>query len=247
MKKWLLMSLIGCCFGLLQAQDTLVKISGETVSCILVENTQGYVSYYESDSNALNLLMKNQLLYLKPAAGNHEWCFQNDTIVSKGQVSPLILVGKVLSITPDTVTLFCARKEQPYNQKLPVKELLLIKLSNGSIETFYDPISTNTLLSSYTLGENDAVKYYKTPYGLVVSEVMLGLLVYPSLIGIAVAFVPPKKVDNPNNPNNALLKVDNEYKKGYTTMARKKKTKDSLIGLCSGILTTVAIVIGVNL
>ncbi|MFN5734938.1 MAG: hypothetical protein ACK444_02700, partial [Flavobacteriales bacterium] len=149
--------------------------------------------------------------------------------------------------SPDSVTLFTIRGEEAVFEYIPINNVLLIKLSNGDIEKFYEQSRQAQTVSSYELGRLDAKEYYRTPNGVIVTEVISGLFLYPGLISMVVAFVPPRKLDNPKNPNNILLKTDSEYYNGYQKQAKKRKVKDSLISLFSGFVTTLGILIIVNL
>jgi hypothetical protein len=230
-----------------QSQDVIFNRTGERISCTLVENTKEYVSYFIMDSNALSLVSKDQLLCVKAEGSSAEKCFKNDTLVSRGNQNSLFLVGKVLNISPDSVTLFTIRGEEAVFEYIPINNVLLIKLSNGDIEKFYEQSRQAQTVSSYELGRLDAKEYYRTPNGVIVTEVISGLFLYPGLISMVVAFVPPRKLDNPKNPNNILLKTDSEYYNGYQKQAKKRKVKDSLISLFSGFVTTLGILIIVNL
>ncbi|MFN5886547.1 MAG: hypothetical protein ACK438_01125 [Flavobacteriales bacterium] len=230
-----------------QSQDVIFNRTGERISCTLVENTKEYVSYFIMDSNALSLVSKDQLLCVKAEGNSAEKCFKNDTLVSRGNQNSLFLVGKVLNISPDSVTLFTIRGEEAVFEYIPINNVLLIKLSNGDIEKFYEQSRQAQTVSSYELGRLDAKEYYRTPNGVIVTEVISGLFLYPGLISMVVAFVPPRKLDNPKNPNNILLKTDSEYYNGYQKQAKKRKVKDSLISLFSGFVTTLGILIIVNL
>jgi len=230
-----------------QAQDVIFNRTGDRIACTFVENTKEYVSYFVTDSNALSLVSKDQLLCVKAEGSSAEKCFKNDTLVTRGNQNSLFLVGKVLNISPEIITLFTIRGEEAVFAYIPINDILLIKLSNGDIEKFYEQSKQAQTVSSYELGRLDAKEYYRTPDGVIVTEVISGLFLYPGLISMVVAFVPPSKLDNPKNPNNNLLKTDFEYYNGYQKQAKKKKVKDSLISLFSGIFTTVTILIIANL
>ena len=231
-----------------KAQDVIINQTGERIACTFVENTKEYVSYFVTDSNALSLVSKDQLLYVKPEGSNAEKCFKNDTLVTRGNQNSLFIIGKVLNISPDTITLFTMRGDEPVYEYILIDNVLLIKLSNGDIEKFHEQSKQAKTVSSYELGQLDAKEYYRTPDGVIVTEVIFGLfltgLPYVSLV---IPFVAPKKLDNPKNPNNNLLKKDYEYYIGYQEQAKKRKVKDSLISLFSGIFTTLTILIIANL
>jgi hypothetical protein len=60
-------------------------------------------------------------------------------------------------------------------------------------------------------------------------------MLYPVVAGITIACVKPTKLNNPLNPNNALLTSEPDYKLAYAKQAKKRKSKDALISYFSGL------------
>jgi hypothetical protein len=219
------------------AQDTLIKNSGELLTGIIVEQVDGYVSYREELSEELTLIALDQILLIKQANTPAEVLYKNDTLISKnGAIIPV----KILAISSDSITYFRYNGRIQSPTTTHHKDFFLIKYSNGAIENFSDFNSATVLQKDQliALAQSDAKLYYKTGTGVIVGEVLLGIssvMLYPVVAGITIACVKPTKLDNPLNPNNALLTSEPDYKLAYAKQAKKRKSKDALISYFSGL------------
>ena len=247
MRSFKILLFVFFCFGTgFYAQDTLVKNTGELLTGIIIDEADGYISFRGSLSEEINLVAVEQLLLIKKANSACQILYKNDTLITK---SGAILTGKVIEISPEFTVYFKFNGRLEMNRRIANSELLIVKFSNGSIENF-NSSNINAKINNeelYKLGAADALIYYKTTPGVIVGEVLLGIssiMLYPMVAGITIACVKPNKVDNPLNPNNKLIYSEPEYKKGYTTQAKKRKTKDALIAYFSGlgaIVTTIIV------
>jgi hypothetical protein len=220
------------------AQDTLIKKSGDFLTGIVLEQVDGYLTFRGELSEELNLISLDDLLLIKKANSPAEILYKNDTLILKnGAIIPL----KILAISPDFITYFRYIGHIPSPVTTDHKDILLIKYANGTIENYSDFTLASKLSKEQLveLAQSDAKVYYKTGTGVIVGEVLLGIssvMLYPVVAGITIACVKPTKLDNPLNPNNALLKSEADYKLAYANQAKKRKVKDALISYFSGLV-----------
>lgn len=220
------------------AQDTLIKNSGELLTGIIVEQVDGYISYRGELSEELTVIALDQILLIKRANSPAEVFYKNDTLISKnGAIIPV----KILEISPNSITYLRYNGHIQSPTTTDPKNFLLIKYSDGAIENFSDFNAVTVLQKDQLieLAQYDANVYYKTGAGVIVGEVLLGIssvMLYPMIAGITIACVKPTKLDNPLNPNNALLKSEPDYKLAYAKQAKKRKTRDALISYFSGLV-----------
>ena len=223
------------------AQDTLIKNTGEFLTGIILEQSDGYISYRGALSEEINLVAVDQLLLIKKVNSPAEVLYKNDTLITKNGV---FISGKVLQVSSDSISLFQYKGLIESPKQIDQNSLLLIKYGNGTVEDFsalssLKPISKEELME---LGKSDAKAYYKTHPAVIVSEVLLGLtsfLLIPIPAAILIATVKPTNLNNPDNPNNKLITTEAEYKIAYTKQAKKYKSRDAFISYFSGIIAIV--------
>lgn len=227
------------------AQDTLIKKSGDFLTGIVVEQVDGYLTFRAKLSEELNLISLDDLLLIKKANSPAEILYKNDTLILKnGAIIPL----KLLAISPDSITYFRYNGHITTPVTTDQKDILLIKFANGTVENYSDYTLSSKLSKEQLvkLAQSDASIYYKTGTGVIVGEVLLGIssvMFYPMVAGITIACVKPTKLDNPLNPNNAMLMSEPDYKLAYANQAKKRKVKDALVSYFSGLAGIIGTII----
>ncbi|NBX38120.1 MAG: hypothetical protein EBR54_01730 [Flavobacteriia bacterium] len=220
-------------FFLANAQDTIVDKNGAVTGVKIFEIDSLFISYYGIDTISKEVIVapKSNFLVIKQG-GNVISSYVPDTLINK---SGKIIICKVLSIEPNVLTYFKYTDHILPLQVLSKDNLLLIKLSDGTFET---PNAANANIpNAFQMGQDDAKTYYKTPGALVFGEFLLGgahLFTAPIIAGTIIAYTPPKKLENIENPNNSLLSSNPSYKEGYLTTAKKKKRNAATAGFLSG-------------
>jgi len=236
--KYIILVFVHICLGsFIFSQDTLINNLGERLTGFIVEELDGYISFRGELSEEINLIDINQLLLIKRANNSANVLFKNDTLITKNGA---IIPAKILAISPDSITFFPNNGRIQSPTSTDFKNILIIKYSNGTTENLSDFSKQFAIQDDQLIGlaQSDASMYYKTPPGLIVGEVLLGIssvMFYPIVAGITIACVKPTKLDNPLNPNNALIYSKPEYKTAYAKQAKKRKTKDALISYFSGL------------
>jgi len=220
-------------FFCLYAQDTLVDKYGVVSGVRILEMDSSFISYYGSDTLSKEAILAPKANYILIKQGSNVLSsYSNDTLISK---SGNIITCKVLSIEPNVLTYFKHTDHILPLQVLSKDNLLLIKLSDGTSETPNAAIAN--IPNAFQMGQDDAKTYYKTPGALVFGEFLLGgahLFTAPIIAGTIIAYTPPKKLENIENPNNSLLSSNPSYKEGYLTTAKKKKRNAATAGFLSG-------------
>jgi len=151
------------------------------------------------------------------------------------------LSGKVLTITPDSITYLSGEAGRIDTVRLAASSIFLIRYANGAKEVLHAPTvsPTPTPLSSeeaYSKGRLDAHKYYKAPgafwgtYAATVTTFYGG-----PIVGITVAATRPK-VRNFVVPDAQLLQ-DVNYVAGYQRQAQNKKVGSAAGGFGAGVGT----------
>ena len=83
-------------------------------------------------------------------------------------------------------------------------------------------------LSPFMQGQADANKYYESKgAGCAGFASGVGCMLFPGTLAVpaAISLTEPKKIGNRSNPNNHRLQTDAEYSAGYSTQARKIRSK----------------------
>ena len=233
----------------LHAQDTLVDKNGLATGVKIIEFDSSLISYYGSGTSSKEAILAPKSNFILIKQGNKVLSsYTSDTLISK---TGKIITCKVLSIEPGVITYFKYTDHILPIQQLSKDNLLLIKLSDGTSEIPKDEIVNANIPNEFQMGVEDAKKYYKTPSNCVVGEFFLGgahLFLAPTLAGTIIAYSPPKKLENFENPNNSLLTSNPSYKEGYLFTAKKKKKTASTLGFLSGVATFWSVIfIGISL
>ena len=168
--------------------------------------------------------------------------FANDTLITK---DGLFVLGKVIEIEPSSVIYFSYNGRVNPPTVMMKSDFLLIKLHDGTKELGGQ--HSGFIYSNYgnylNLGISDAKKYYKVSPGLLVGEVFFGLTslyLAPIVAATILCYVPPQKLNNSANPNDALLNSTPAYKAGFLSEAKKKKRRAATTAYFSGLGTFVA-------
>jgi hypothetical protein len=176
--------------------------------------------------------------FLLLAARSHA---QDVILYTNGEERP----GKVLGITPDSVTYLSNEAGRSDTVHLATSSVFLIRYANGTKELLTKPATAPTEQpmskeEAYAKGRLDARKYYRAPgafwgtYAATVTTLYGG-----PIVGVAVAASKPK----PRNfvvPEAKLLQ-DPNYTAGYQRQAQNKKIGSAAGGLGAGV-GTIAVV-----
>lgn len=242
--------IVVCCaffIGTSKAQDTLVNLEGKVISARIIDFSSDFTSYI-SDTSVQEVLMVPTQQFILVKQGNLLLkTYKNDTLITK---EGMIIPCKIVSIEPHLISFFQYKNCIGNIQTMLTDQALMAKFSNGTKERFDEIMKVTYSSSSFELGIEDAKKYYKPDAGMIIGEVLMGgahLLLAPTITGTVIAYVPPTKLSSENNPNNLLLSTDDAYKKGYLSVAKKKKRIAGSVGFLSGMTAFWAtILIAVN-
>lgn len=236
MKTVLFLLFIGFLSVISFSQDTLVTNDGFLIPGNIVSQDNDFITYSSLDTSVkeLVLIARSNVIFIKYQNDKTEQLFANDTLITKDGV---FIFGKVIEIEPSSVIYFS------YNGKVnpPIvmmrSDLLLIKLHDGTKELGSQQ-SGMSESGNFNMGVSDAKKYYKTSPGLLVGEVLCGitsLYLAPIVAATIFCYVPPQKLNNSKNPNDALLNSNLAYKTGFVSEAKKKKRIAATTAYFSGL------------
>lgn len=155
--------------------------------------------------------------------------------------------GKVLSITPDSVTYISSEAGRSDTVRLATSSVFLIRYANGTKEllTKPDTAPTEQPMSSeeaYAKGRLDARNYYRAPgafwgtYAATVTTFYGG-----PIVGVAVAATKPKP--RAFVVPEAKLLQDPNYTAGYQKQAHNKKIGSAAGGLGAGVATWAVVMV----
>lgn len=172
---------------------------------------------------------------------------QDVILYTNGEEQP----GKVLSITPDTVTYLSTQAGRSDTVRLATSSVFLIRYANGTKELLTKPATPPierpmSKEEAYAKGRLDARKYYRAPgafWGTYGATVLTGY--GGPIVGVAVAASKPR----PRNfvvPEAKLLQ-DPNYTAGYQRQAQNKKIGSAAGGFGAGVGTLVVIVTALGL
>jgi hypothetical protein len=223
------------------SQDTLVDSKGLIFPARITAVDSNFITYAAPDTLLKDQMIvpRSTIIFIKYQGGKTEQLFANDTLITK---DGMFIFGKVIEIEPSSVIYFS------YNGKVnpPIvmmrSDLLLIKLHDGTKELGAQQSGLSES-GNFNMGVSDAKKYFKTNSGLLVGEVLCGLTsLYfaPIVTATILCYVPPQKLNNSANPNDALLNSTPAYKAGFLSEAKKKKRRAATTAYFSGLGTFVA-------
>ena len=235
MKNRFFLLFVGLFSAISFSQDTLVNDNGLLIPANIVSQDIDFITYSSLDTSVkeLVLIARSNVIFIKYQNDKTEQLFANDTLITKDGV---FIFGKVIEIDPNSVIYFS------YNGRLnpPIvmmkSDLLLIKLHDGTKELGSQQ-SRMSESGNFNMGVSDAKKYYKADPGLLVSEVLFGLTslyLAPIVAATIICYVPPKKLNNSKNPNDALLNSSVAYKTGFVSEAKKTKRRAATTAYFSG-------------
>lgn len=142
-------------------------------------------------------------------------------------------IGKLLSDDGREILILTEKLGKIFILKSEINSIVVIKdkgLINGS---------KTVLIDYYTLGTQDARKYYKTLPQVIVGEVICGataIFLFPVIPALIIKYSPPQMMHTLNNPNDSLLTTVPDYRKGYEIGMKNKKRKASTISFFSGFI-----------
>lgn len=223
------------------SQDTLVDSKGLIFPARITAVDSNFITYAAPDTLLKDQMIvpRSTIIFIKYQGGKTEQLFANDTLITK---DGMFIFGKVIEIEPSSVIYFSYNGRLNPPTVMMKSDFLLIKLHDGTKELL-DPSSDNSGVDYFGLGKVDAKNYYKPAPGLLVWEVICGLttiFIYPIAPATICAYVPPKKINNSANPNDALLNSNPTYKTGFMSEAKKKKRRAATTAYFSGLGTFVA-------
>ena len=241
MKNRFFLLFVGFFSAISFSQDTLVTDNGLFIPANIVSQDIDFITYSSLDTSVkeLVLIARSNVIFIKYENGKTEQLFANDTLITKEGV---FLYGKVIEIDPSSVIYFSYNGRLNPPTVMMKSDFLLIKLHDGTKELL-DPSSDNSGVDYFGLGKVDAKNYYKPAPGLLVWEVICGLntiFIYPIAPATICAYVPPKKINNSANPNDALLNSNPTYKTGFMSEAKKKKRRAATTAYFSGLGALIA-------
>ena len=195
------------------SQDTLVDSKGLIFPARIIAVDSSFITYAAPDTLLKDQMIvpRSTIIFIKYQGGKTEQLYVSDTLITK---EGLFITCKVLEIDASTLTYFTFRDNFTSPSVMMKSDFLLIKLHDGTKELL-DPSSDNSGVDYFGLGKVDAKNYYKPAPGLLVWEVICGLttiFIYPIAPATICAYVPPKKINNSANPNDALLNSNPTYK-----------------------------------
>ena len=223
------------------SQDTLVDSKGLIFPARIIAVDSSFITYAAPDTLLKDQMIvpRSTIIFIKYQGGKTEQLYVSDTLITK---EGLFITCKVLEIDASTLTYFTFRDNFTSPSVMMKSDFLLIKLHDGTKELL-DPSSDNSGVDYFGLGKVDAKNYYKPAPGLLVWEVICGLttiFIYPIAPATICAYVPPKKINNSANPNDALLNSNPTYKTGFMSEAKKKKRRAATTAYFSGLGALIA-------
>lgn len=157
------------------------------------------------------------------------------------------LPGKVLAITPDSVTYLSAEAGRSDTLRLAASSVFLIRYANGTKEVLRQPEASPTTApmskeEAYNKGRLHARTYYKATgafWGTYAATVVTGY--GGPITGVAVAATKPpvRKLVVPD----AQLLQDPNYVAGYRQQAQNKKIGSAAAGIGAGVATWAVVVV----
>jgi hypothetical protein len=150
-------------------------------------------------------------------------------------------IGKLLSDDGREILIVTEKLGKIYIPKSEINSIVVIK-DKGVING-----SKTVLIDYYTLGTQDARKYYKIPPQVIVGEVICGataLFLFPVIPALIIKYYPPQMIHALNNPNDTLLTTVPDYRKGYEIGMKKKKRKAATISFFSSFIPGFVIIGG---
>ena len=243
MKNIFFLLFVGLFSAISFSQDTLVTDKGFIIPGNIVSQDNDFIAYSSLDTSVkeLALIARTNVIFIKYQNGKTEQLFANDTLITK---DGLFVLGKVIEIEPSSVIYFSYNGRVNPPTVMMKSDFLLIKLHDGTKELGGQ--HSGFIYSNYgnylNLGISDAKKYYKVSPGLLVGEVFFGLTslyLAPIVAATILCYVPPQKLNNSANPNDALLNSTPAYKAGFLSEAKKKKRRAATTAYFSGLGTFV--------
>ncbi len=241
MKTILFLFFIGFLSVITFSQDTLVTNDGSLIPGNIVSQDIDFITYSSLDTSVkeLVLIARSNVIFIKYQNDKTEQLFANDTLITKDGV---FIFGKVIEIDPSSVIYFSYNGRVNPPIVMMKSDLLLIKLHDGTKELGSQQSGMSDT-GNFNMGVSDAKKYYKADPGLLVGEVVFGLTslyLAPIVAATILCYVPPQKLNNSANPNDALLNSTPAYKAGFLSEAKKKKRRAATTAYFSGLGTFVA-------
>ena len=223
------------------SQDTLVDSKGLIFPARIIAVDSSFITYAAPDTLLKDQMIvpRSTIIFIKYQGGKTEQLYVSDTLITK---EGLFITCKVLEIDASTLTYFTFRDNFTSPSVMMKSNLLLIKLHDGTNE-IANQQSGMSDTGNFNMGVSDAKKYYKADPGLLVGEVVFGLTslyLAPIVAATILCYVPPQKLNNSANPNDALLNSTPAYKAGFLSEAKKKKRRAATTAYFSGLGTFVA-------
>ena len=217
-------------------QDTLVDSKGLIFPARITAVDSNFITYASPDTLLKDQIIvpRSTIIFIKYQGGKTEQLFVSDTLITK---EGLFITCKVLEIDSSTLTYFTFRDNFTSPSVMMKSNLLLIKLHDGTNE-IANQQSGMSDTGNFNMGVSDAKKYYKAGPGLLVGEVVFGLTslyLAPIVAATILCYVPPQKLNNSANPNDALLNSTPAYKAGFLSEAKKKKRRAATTAYFSGL------------
>ncbi|HEU4716884.1 MAG TPA: hypothetical protein VFU15_03585 [Bacteroidia bacterium] len=232
--------------AMLFAQDTLVTSRGKFITGYIVAADSTTFSWTtDTASQELNLIPRSSVIAIRHRNGTIEKFFSSDTIVTmEGDV----IVCKVMEIGEDVVTYIPWTDFAKDPVAKPASDVFMIRLHNGIREIISHSGKNSDSADYYTLGQNDAKMYYKTPPGTIVAEVASGAATW-ILIGVVpgaiICFAKPQYLHTVANPNDNLIDTNDAYRRGFEEAAGKKKQRACVVAWGAGVVGLPVVLIGV--
>jgi hypothetical protein len=152
------------------------------------------------------------------------------------------LHGLVLEISLDSVYWIPTDAVQGLQQGIAKSDVFMIKFANGTKEVFSESLPDNQALTQatisqeelYRLGQRDASVYYKGN-GAMWGSAASSMVAFPfGLVGSIAIGASPAQIQQ-NRVSDVNLLTEQEYIRGYSEQANRKKRGKALAGVGIGV------------
>ncbi|GAB4131116.1 MAG: hypothetical protein Fur0041_01110 [Bacteroidia bacterium] len=241
----------------LSAQDTIFTRGGNTIVCAVLSQDTVNVICKTLDSSALDIKRipnkdilrisydRKYVSDLNTQSAPQSNVFKLDTIIA---VDGKKTLGKVMEIDADYITYVTADSSNAERFLFPVSNASQIHYAAGINDILGQLFSGTGKLEYYRMGANDAMLYYNSKKDFR-RGVFAGAMTYVFYSGIVILIIehrkPPLIINEMANPNNELLIKNQDYRQGYSDVAKEKKRKKLNQGYAVGVFATpVAFIVG---
>ena len=227
--------------------DFIFLKSGDTIRCFIQQTSEWYITYLAAENGKLKSIGKSSY--------DSYHIEQKPVVETKTDSSEYKKIEK----QPE----FALSDSSPNNPEGKNKSDTLRSMARTGKDSLYDyyhknvkettslPVKTdsNSAINTnekkyYEMGKNDGQKYY-SGNGNAVGAFCCGIIpIYGWLGGIVLFATPPPY--NTDNPNNALIYTNEDYKNGYKETAGKQKRKKVAAGFTLGLGTLFVIAFGAS-